>query len=160
MAGKRFEPTDAEREIVRGLAAYGAGLAAIRFELFVARDKLAPERLKGPGADRPLSEKTLARVFRPELERGLESANARVGESLFKRAINLKHPQGAICAMFWMKTRAGWIEKPTKVEHSGRVTWELDLEGATLEEVQVIERVVARQAAKLGAAAPANDVAA
>lgn len=153
-----FQPTDAEREIVRGLVAYGADQEAICHELFAGRAKLAPDRASGPGVTKPISVDTLERKFRAELDHGLAQANARVAESVFKRATNLKHPQGAISAMFWLKTRAGWKET-TKVEHGGKVAWELDLEGLSLEEIEVLERVLAKQAAKHAPPA-ANDVAA
>lgn len=151
-----FEPTDAERGAVAGLAAYGAAQDQICFELFAQRSNWAPARTSGPGVVKPISEDTLQRKFKAELAHGLGQANARVAKSLYDRAVNLKHPQGAISAMFWMKTRAGWKETQ-KIEHGGKVAWELPLDDATPEELAALERLLARQAAKL---APANDAAA
>lgn len=153
----RFEPTDAERAFVRGLTAYGARQELICHEMFLERLKLAPGRMHGIGADRPLSERSLARYFKREIAIGAEAANARVAQAVYERAIDKKHPQGAISAFFWLKTRAGWSERPLKIEHGGKVSWELDLEGTTAEELEVLERVLARQAARLTPPVVAND---
>src|SRR5215469_8933498 len=93
MARPAFEPTNPEREIVRGLTAYGATQEQIAVELWTGRAKLAPGRTSGPGFDKPLTDKTLRRAFKNELAHGLAQANSRVAEALFKRAIDLKHPQ-------------------------------------------------------------------
>ncbi len=44
-----------------------------------------------------------------ELETGQIVANARVVESLYRKAVG-DGPQSVTAAMFWLKTRAGWRE--------------------------------------------------
>jgi hypothetical protein len=53
--------------------------------------------------------KTLRKHFRPELDRGMVEANLKVGPSLFQLATSGRNVAAAI---FWMKARAGWREKP------------------------------------------------
>lgn len=52
---------------------------------------------------------TLHRHHGTELQTGQIVANARVAESLYRKAIG-DGPQSATAAMFWLKTRAGWRE--------------------------------------------------
>ena len=52
---------------------------------------------------------TLRQHHRSELETGQIIANAKVAESLFRKAIG-DGPQSVTAAMFWLKTRAGWSE--------------------------------------------------
>ena len=61
---------------------------------------------------------TLRHYHRAELETGQIIANARVAESLFRKAIGAG-PQSVTAAMFWLKTRAGWSE--VAVQPGGRV---------------------------------------
>ena len=51
----------------------------------------------------------LREVHRPELETGQIIANAKVAESLFRKATG-DGPQSVSAAMFWLKARAGWSE--------------------------------------------------
>jgi hypothetical protein len=53
--------------------------------------------------------KTLRRHYRQELDRGSVEATAKVAQSLFQMATVDKNVAAAI---FWMKARAGWREKP------------------------------------------------
>ena len=59
----------------------------------------------------------LRRDYPDELENGSTKANARVAESLFRKATG-DGREGVIAAIFWMKTRAGWRET-TRHEVSG-----------------------------------------
>jgi hypothetical protein len=52
---------------------------------------------------------TLRRHHHGELATGQIVANARVAESLFRKAIG-DGPQSVAAAMFWLKARAGWRE--------------------------------------------------
>lgn len=93
-----FHPTKKQREqIIRGL---GIGLQ--------------PEELRkltiNPHTKNPLAKETFYRHFRRELDEGRALTTQLVGESLLRRALDLKHPQGATCAIFYMKCRAGWRE--------------------------------------------------
>lgn len=66
-----------------------------------------------------VTEKTLRRAFRRELDTATARANTQVAGTLFKAATN---PSGGmksvVAAIFWLKTRARWREE-SKVEISG-----------------------------------------
>jgi hypothetical protein len=49
----------------------------------------------------------LERDYRKELKAGAIKANAKVAESLFRRATG-EGREAVVAAIFWMKTRAGW----------------------------------------------------
>ena len=53
--------------------------------------------------------KTLRRHYRDELKHGHVKANAKVAESLFRKATS-DGAQSVTAAIFWLKTRAGWKE--------------------------------------------------
>ena len=53
--------------------------------------------------------KTLRKYYREELDTGHVKANAKVAESLFRKATS-DHRQSVTAAIFWLKTRAGWKE--------------------------------------------------
>lgn len=56
-----------------------------------------------------ITEKTLRKHYRAELDRATVTAVAKVAETLFQKAI-----AGDVTAMiFWLKARAGWSDKPT-----------------------------------------------
>lgn len=57
-----------------------------------------------------MSETTLRKYYREEVELGAAKANAKVIESLFRKATG--EGQGAVtAAIFWAKTRCGWRER-------------------------------------------------
>jgi transposase len=60
---------------------------------------------------------TLIRYYRHELDLGLSKANAKVANSLFRKALG-EGREAASCAMFWLKTRAGWRETNV-LQHEG-----------------------------------------
>lgn len=63
-----------------------------------------------------VGETTLRKYYRDEIELGATKANARVIESLFRKATG--DGQGAVtAAIFWAKIRCGWKET-TVNEHS------------------------------------------
>lgn len=89
------EPTHETRQIVQLHAAIGTPQAAIADIL-------------------DISEKTLRKYYRRELDLALAEANAQIGGTLFKKAKG-----GDTAAMiFWMKTRAQWRET-NHHEHTG-----------------------------------------
>ena len=92
----QHEPNEAVRTMVEGMAGAGIPQAAI-------------------AAATGLSEPTLRKHYRHELDHGGILATAKVAQSLFKKAIG-DGPQSAACAMFWLKTRAGWREAAPKAE--------------------------------------------
>jgi hypothetical protein len=53
--------------------------------------------------------KTLRKHYRDELDHGHTKANARIAESLFRKALG-DGPQSVTAAIFWLKTRARWKE--------------------------------------------------
>ena len=53
--------------------------------------------------------KTLRKHYRHELDHGHVKANARVAESLYRKATG-DGAQSVTAAIFWLKTRAGWRE--------------------------------------------------
>lgn len=57
-----------------------------------------------------ITDDTLRRHYRKELDSGTAKANMAVAQSLYRKAISDDHPQAASSAMFWLKTRAGWKE--------------------------------------------------
>jgi len=86
-----FEPSAAQREMVRGWAAFGV-----------------PE--EGMARHLGIGIKTLQRVFKIELREAVTDANARVGQALYKLAIG-GNPQ---VAMMWARTRMGWVPASTE----------------------------------------------
>ena len=85
-----FEPTDEQREAVSTLVACGVAHKIIAIEL-------------------DISESTLQRHFKPELENGLARANGRISSLVFNDAVA---GRGA-ARFFWLKCRAGWKEGST-----------------------------------------------
>ncbi len=96
--GKRWEPTEAEREIIKALASFG-----------VPRDRIAPYV--------GVHEDTLRKHCRAELESADVGADLAVLRNLHRLASTSDNPTAAI---FWCKTRLRWREtdkpedKPTE----------------------------------------------
>ena len=94
----QYEPTEADRNTVRSMAACGMTQEAIA--RCIGTDGVDP--------------KTLRVHFRNELNTAMDKANARIGQVAFQKAT--EGEAWAVC--FWLKTRAGW--KETQVtEHTG-----------------------------------------
>jgi hypothetical protein len=94
----QFKPTDEHRHQVETLS--GLGLKLEEIALLIVN----------PQTDQPISVNTLRRHFAEELARGKPKMDAQVAQSLVRRAVDMNHPQGATCAIFYLKTRAGWRE--------------------------------------------------
>lgn len=107
------QPTEVTRAQVGSLAGCGMPQALIAGEIGV-------------------SKKTLLRHYRAELDSGLERANAKVAQSLFKRATNPDDKGGVTAAIFWLKCRAGWREAQ-EVHHT--VTAGVDTTEALIERI-------------------------
>ena len=82
------------------------------------RDRAQVKALSGFGLDQDqissvigISRPTLRKYYRKELDAGVVLANAKVAESLFKQATDQNKPN-VVAAIFWMKARAGWCDKP------------------------------------------------
>ena len=87
---RRHSPSEEERRTVKALSGYG-----------VPQEDIAIHMDMDP--------KTLRKHYRAELDRGTIEANAKVAQTLFTMATVDKNVAAAI---FWMKARAGWREKP------------------------------------------------
>ena len=57
-----------------------------------------------------IAEKTLRKHYREEIDVALPRVNARVAQSLYRKATSDTHPQSVTAAIFWLKTRAGFKE--------------------------------------------------
>ena len=99
MPGVRVRPTGETRRTVRAMAGYGVPHAQIA--TFIRIDP-----------------KSLRKHYRDELNRGMIEANVKVAQTLFTLATADKNVAAAI---FWMKARAGWRERP-ELESIGIVT--------------------------------------
>ena len=62
-----------------------------------------------------ISDRTLRKAFREELDKAATEANAKVAEVWFRMATSGTVPAATF---FWLKTRAGWREV-TRHEHTG-----------------------------------------
>ncbi|MCP4410176.1 MAG: hypothetical protein GY807_21025 [Gammaproteobacteria bacterium] len=104
MSAKNAEhkPTEEQHQLVKSLSGYGVPQEDICHIL-------------------DISKPTLHKYYRRDIDVGMASANAKVGESLFKQATS----GNMSAAIFWMKARAGWSEKLLH-EHSGQFTMLFD----------------------------------
>ena len=97
MQGVEHIPTEETRKLVRSLSAVGIKYVDIASKLEISDD-------------------TLVKHYKKDLEDGRTDANASIGQTLFQQAKN----GNTAAAIFWLKTRAGWKET-NAVEHSGEV---------------------------------------
>lgn len=86
-----FEPTETQRAQVKAMAAYGVPQHDIATVIGIS----AP---------------TLRKHFWHELETGGIEANAKVAQTLFRKAIEGNSKESVTAAIFWLKCRAGWRE--------------------------------------------------
>ncbi len=91
-----YEPTKVHRAMVKEMAGYGIKRTDISRVL-------------------DITENTLRKHFRDELDTGSTIANGKVAKSLYNNAV--KH-NNVSAQIFWMKARAGWKET-SKYEHGG-----------------------------------------
>lgn len=146
MAGRpSFQATPEERKLVEALAGYGIGREAIC--LLVTRPKGKAQ------VQAPISPTTLRKHFRQELEVAEVKVTSKVAEALVQTALDRKHPRHVAAAIFFLKARAGWSER-TIHQHEGHL--DLDLTGATAEELAILEKFLKRKVADAHPSA-AND---
>tara|TARA_B100000700_G_scaffold38503_2_gene38402 strand:+ start:1376 stop:1762 length:387 start_codon:yes stop_codon:yes gene_type:complete len=102
MQGKKHDPTDGNRAMVKTMAAVGTKHEDIAFKLEISAD-------------------TLTKYYRKELDDGRIDANAAIARSLFDTARS-----GNLTAqMFWLKTRAGWKETDRKeIDGTIHLSWD------------------------------------
>lgn len=65
-----------------------------------------------------ITEPTLRKHYRAELDKGLPTANQKVIDTAFRLATDGKHER---MTMFWLKTRLKWSER-IEVEHSKKAS--------------------------------------
>lgn len=87
MQGKQHKPTDASKQLVKSLSAVGIRYVDIAQKINITDD-------------------TLVKYYKKELEDGRIDANAAIGQTLFQQAKN----GNTTAAIFWLKTRANWKE--------------------------------------------------
>lgn len=87
MQGVEHIPTDESRKLVRSLSAVGIKYVDIAGKLDISDD-------------------TLVKHYKKDLEDGRIDANASIGQTLFQQAKN----GNTAAAIFWLKTRAQWKE--------------------------------------------------
>ena len=104
MARPRFDPTDDQRKVVKLMVAAG-----------IPEGDIA--RVIGP---KGISENTLRKYFRQEIEIGAIEANAKIAGRLYAIACQSGDLKSATTAcIWWTKTRMGWSEKKG-LEHTGK----------------------------------------
>jgi hypothetical protein len=91
-----YTPTEKDRATVKTMSAFGIPDYEIARVLSV-------------------DPKTLRKHFWTELEVGHVEANAKVAASLFKKATG-DGREAVVAAIFWLKCRAGWRERPATDE--------------------------------------------
>jgi hypothetical protein len=91
-------PTDQTRQLVQMMA--GCGIPQMQIAPLVR-----------------ISDETLRKYYRRELDLGSIEANAKVAEALFRQAIG----GNTAAAIWWTKCRMGWRER-TGAEHSGSLS--------------------------------------
>lgn len=111
MVQPSHKPTDASRKQVEALASYGIPQPEIAGVLGI-------------------TDRTLRKYYRKELDTAETKANAMVAQNLFRQATR-DDPKAIPAAIFWMKTRAKWSEK-IEHEHSGEVQFLISKTDAAL----------------------------
>jgi predicted transcriptional regulator len=87
MQGVEHIPTEDSKKLVRNLAAMGTRYVDIAHKIDITDD-------------------TLRKHYKEELEGGRIDANAQIANTLFQQA----KKGNMTAAIFWLKTRAGWKE--------------------------------------------------
>jgi len=100
MANHVFEPTTEQRLTVEIAASCGMPHERICQKIINAK------------TGKPIDDKTLRKVFRLELDNGMETANTLVAQNLFRMATG-RGTQSFNAAKFWMMVRGGkdWVPK-------------------------------------------------
>ncbi len=115
---RRHSPTEEDRRTVKALSGYGVPQEDIAIHM-------------------DMDAKTLRKHYRRELDRGTIEANAKVAQTLFTMATVDKNVAAAI---FWMKARAGWREKPLPDEEQAPTPTKLVVSWISPEDVPQSEQ--------------------
>ena len=101
MQGKLLVPTDEERKQVEAMSGYG-----------VPQSQIAALIQGG------IDIETLVKHFRIELDQGKAKANAKIGSTLYQKAIN----GDTTALIFWAKTQMRWKETQAITINDGQNT--------------------------------------
>lgn len=135
MPRKAFTPTEEERARVQAMTAYN-----------IEPETIARLILRPFGRARvltPISVKTLQRHFGEELKTGKAITTTKVAHALVTTALDVKNPRHVAAAIFYLETMAGWTKK---VDVNSTGSMDLNLEGATNEELEIILKFLRRKA--------------
>lgn len=105
-----FKPTDEQRRLIEQLSAFGIRI-----------DEMPGFVFGESGC--PVSEPTIRKYFKKEIEHGRVKANVKIANALYRNATepSEKNPYGNITAqIFWLKTQGGWREAPNQHEITGK----------------------------------------
>jgi hypothetical protein len=91
MPRPKLRPTETQRALVKSMAACGISHEQIARQIGIR------------------SPKTMRKYFRSELDSGIAEANYKMAKSLFTSGTT----GDTVAAMFWLKCRAGWRERPS-----------------------------------------------
>ncbi len=118
---KTFKPTQEQRELVEKLSSFGIRIDEIPVFVFGATGK-------------PISEPTLKKYFKKEIEHGRLKANFKVANALYKNATD----GGNVTAqIWWLKTQGGWRETPQTHEHTGKNGAPIEQRTTVINEAQI-----------------------
>lgn len=145
MARPSFQATSEERTQVEALAAYGIPQEDIC--LLIKRPAGKSGELK------PITPKTLRKHFSEELATSTPKFIGLVAQRVRTIALDTKHPKSFEACRFILKARGGWSER-SELEVNGSL--DLDLSGATREELAVIERFLKRKVEERAGFSAAN----
>ena len=96
---RTYHPTDKDRKQVEIMVSLG--LTQLQIAAVIQNSRT----IKSIGIP------TLTEKFADELASEGAKIKAKIGQSIIARALDMQHPQGAVCAIFFAKTRMGWSEK-------------------------------------------------
>jgi hypothetical protein len=116
-----FKPTDEQRKLVEQLSAFGIRI-----------DEM-PVFVQG-ATGKPISEPTLKKYFKKEIEHGRLKANFKVANALYKNAVEEGNTTAQI---FWLKTQGGWRETPQTHEHTGKNGAPIEQRTTVINEAQI-----------------------
>jgi hypothetical protein len=122
-----FKPTEDQRKLVSQLSAFG-----------IRTDEMPVFVMGSTG--KPISELTLKKYFKKEIDHGRLKANFKVANSLYRSATEPteKYPHGNTTAqIFWLKTQASWREAPQQHEVTGKDGAPIEQRTTVINEAQI-----------------------
>lgn len=122
-----FKPTEEQRKLVEQLSAFG-----------IRVDEMPVFVMSSTG--KPISEPTLKKYFKKEIEHGRLKANVKVANALYRNATepSEKSPHGNTAAqIFWLKTQGAWKEAPQQHELTGKDGAPIEQRTTVINEAQI-----------------------